>query len=81
MLKWSAERQNSMKRMNDNRLTEIEIKMAYQEDLIQSLNAVVADQQAQISRLEQACKILNQRIESLTEYGNINQSVEIPPHY
>jgi SlyX protein len=68
--------------MSEDRIIELEIKQAYQEDLIQALNSVVADQQMQIGKLEKSCKLLNEKIKSLAQSG---QSVEIvderPPHY
>lgn len=48
--------------MNDNRIIELEIKTAYQEDLLQELNKIVSQQQHQIIRLEVTCKMLNDRI-------------------
>ena len=62
-------------------MTELEIKVAYQEDSIQTLNDVIYDQQIQIGRLEEACKLLGERIKNIAEPENINQGIEIPPHY
>ncbi len=67
--------------MSDNRITELEIKIAYQEDLLQSLNTIVSNQQLQINRIEETCKFLNNRIKSIREVESINQSNEKPPHY
>jgi SlyX protein len=69
--------------MNENRVIELEIKVAYQEDLLQELNKIVGLQQHQITRLEATCKMLNDRIKSLsTESGGGGESVEeVPPHY
>ena len=69
--------------MNDDRLIELEIKAAYQEDLLQVLNKIVSEQQQQIQRLEKTCQLLNERINSLsTESGGNGASVdEMPPHY
>ena len=69
--------------MNENRLIELEIKTAYQEDLLQTLNTIVGQQQLQISRLEATCKMLNERIKSLsTEGSGGGENVEqVPPHY
>ncbi len=69
--------------MNDDRIIELEIKAAYQEDLLQELNKIVAGQQQQIDRLEATCRMLNERIKSLSSEGagggeNIE---EVPPHY
>ena len=40
--------------MNADRIIELEIKTAYQEDLFQALNKIVGNQQQQIDRLEAA---------------------------
>ncbi len=67
--------------MSDDRITELEIKIAYQDDLLQTLNDVVGEQQVQIIRLEDVCKLLGQRIKNMSESEEINQGTEVPPHY
>ncbi|MSP27402.1 MAG: SlyX family protein [Methylococcales bacterium] len=69
--------------MNDNRLIELEIKAAYQEDLLQALNNIVSAQQLQIQRLETTCQLLNERIKSLSTEGMGSDVAidEVPPHY
>ncbi len=68
--------------MSDDRIIELEIKVAYQEDLLQELNQIVAQQQQRIDRLEATCGILNERIISLSSEGSGGESVaEVPPHY
>ena len=69
--------------MNENRLIELEIKTAYQEDLLQTLNTIVGQHQHQITRLEATCKMLNDRIKSLsTEGSGGGENIEeVPPHY
>ncbi|MCK5831031.1 MAG: SlyX family protein [Methylococcales bacterium] len=67
--------------MTDNRITELEIKIAYQEDLLQSLNTIVSNQQLQIGRLEETCKFLNERINNERTQEGINQGIEKPPHF
>ncbi|MGJ0486858.1 MAG: SlyX family protein [Methylomicrobium sp.] len=70
--------------MNEERIIELEIKVAYQEDLLQSLNQVVSHQQQQIDRLEGVCRLLNERMQNLlTDTGNNTGEMvhEIPPHY
>ncbi|MGR8942503.1 MAG: SlyX family protein [Gammaproteobacteria bacterium] len=69
--------------MNEERIIELEIKVAYQEDLLQSLNQVVSRQQQQIDQLEAICRLLNERMQNLpAETGTAAAPVhEIPPHY
>lgn len=67
--------------VSDDRIVELEIKVAYQEDLLQALNTIVGDQQKQISQLEQTCKLLSEQIKNRVEPEGFNQGVEIPPHY
>lgn len=69
--------------MNEERIIELEIKAAYQEDLLQALNQIVSRQQQQIDRLEGTCRLLNERIQSLStqQTGIAEPAQEIPPHY
>lgn len=69
--------------MSEDRIIELEIRQAYQEDLIQSLNQVVADQQKQIGRLEETCKLLHDKIKSLAMADRQPTAIvdEKPPHY
>ena len=68
--------------MTEARIVELEIRLAYQEDLIQTLNQVVADQQIQLSKLEETCKILHHKIASLAFSGHDAEAGdERPPHY
>jgi SlyX protein len=68
--------------MNEARIIELEIKQSYQEDLLQALNTVVASQQQQITKLEETCKQLNDKIHQLA-MAERNPAVqdERPPHY
>jgi SlyX protein len=68
--------------MTEERIIELEIKQAYQEDLIQALNQVVANQQKQIGKLEETCKLLHDKIKSLAlAERNPATLDEKPPHY
>ncbi len=67
--------------MNEDRLTELEIKQAYQEDLVQSLNQIVSQQQIQIQRLEATCQVLYQRLQALAEVNSLASNEPPPPHY
>ena len=65
----------------EQRLIEIESKIAYQEDLIHTLNDVVYKQQEKITQLEQQDRKLMERIKSLGESGDNGQHDQPPPHY
>lgn len=68
--------------MNEERIMELEIKVAYQEDLLQELNKIVAEQQSEITGLVKTCKILNEKIKSFSEGVDVKQNLyEMPPHY
>lgn len=69
--------------MTENRLIELEIKVAYQDDLLQTLNTIIATQQQQIDRLERAYKTMHERVSSLALKMPEESSPthEIPPHY
>lgn len=68
--------------MSESRIIELEIKAAYQEDLLAELNKIVCQQQVQIERLEATCELLNERIKSLSTEGGGGEAIdEVPPHY
>ena len=69
--------------MSDERLLDIETKLAYQEDLVDELNKIVTTQQSQLDELTEACRVLIERINELTDGGNsaAASSAEKPPHY
>ena len=69
--------------MNEKRLIELEIKAAYQDDLLQELNGIVSQQQRQIDRLQRTCKLLHERIVSLSGSRPEGAAIEheVPPHF
>lgn len=68
--------------MGDNRLTDIETKLAYLERMISELNGVVYDQQKTIEDLKKMNQILGSRIIELSGFlGSSGSEVEKPPHY
>ncbi len=68
--------------MDEDRLIDIESKVAHQEQLLSELNEALTDQQAQISRLESLCQSLIDRFQSLADNVGADQSSdERPPHY
>ena len=68
--------------MNDERLTEIETKLAFQEAAVQELSDLVYAQQKEIERLTALTRRLLDRIDTLSERGGDSEPAdEVPPHY
>jgi SlyX protein len=68
--------------VNEDRMVDIETKIAYQEDLLQALNRIVSEQQKQIDQLELTCNALTARVRDLVDAGgSSNTQDEKPPHY
>jgi len=72
----------SEQNMSEDRFLDIETKLAYQEDLVESLNKVVSDQQRQIDALEKTCRKMADRLMDLSEAFEATQVEDAPPpHY
>ncbi len=69
--------------MTEQRLEKIEIKLSFQEDLVEELNKTVYQQQQKIERLETMCQSLAQHVQSLSAARNDGGMLtnERPPHY
>lgn len=67
-----------------NRLTELEVKLVYAEDLLDSLNQTVFRQQEQIDLLQREVRHLYRQLKELgstEDAGPHEPRDEIPPHY
>lgn len=68
--------------MNEDRLVDIETKIAFQENIIKDLSDEVYKQQKQIDSLNESLKLLlDQLRESSPLSTGINLQDEKPPHY
>lgn len=68
--------------MPEERLVNIETKIAYQEDLVEELNKIVYQQQQKLAQLEAVCSALARQIQALAEAGSEGKLAhERPPHY
>ena len=68
--------------MSDERLVDIETKLAHQEHLLIELNDVITKQQEKIMQLEELCGSLVDRVRSISEaLPGDGTGNEIPPHY
>ena len=68
--------------MSEQRLVEIESRLAYQDQQLHELNEVVTKQQEKIMRLEDLFASIVERMRSLVEAAPAASSRdERPPHY
>ena len=65
----------------DHRLTELEIKASFNEDLLDQLNQVVIRQQRQIDALLRELTELRQRMPDAGSTGFSRAGDDLPPHY
>jgi SlyX protein len=63
------------------RITELEIKLAYAEDLLDGLNHTVYRQQERIERLERELRQLRELVIASQPNDQGDPRDEIPPHY
>ena len=66
--------------MTEDRITNLEIKLSFTEDLIEKLNETVYKQQQQIEFLYRELKAIKEQASSGGPGGGSQQD-EIPPHY
>lgn len=66
----------------ETRINELEVKLAFAEDLLEALNKTVFLQQQQIDRLQLEVKQLREQIANVAPAeGARSLRDEIPPHY
>jgi SlyX protein len=65
----------------EDRLTEVESRLAFAEDLLDTLNQTVVRQQAQIDLLQEQLRLLHRQIKDVQGAEPRSLREEIPPHY
>jgi SlyX protein len=65
----------------EKRLTDLEIKASYSEDLLDQLNQTIFRQQQQIDQLVRAISQLQQQVPDEGANGTRSLRDELPPHY
>ena len=68
----------------DARLDELETRLAFQDDLIESLNEIVARQDRELVELSRRLAALESKIDDLAEAATAAggpAEQEVPPHY
>ncbi len=65
----------------ENRLTEMEVKMAFATDLIDHLNTIVIQQQHQLERLSRELTRIKAQAAAGGPIASGDPAIEVPPHY
>lgn len=65
----------------ESRLRELEAKLSFAEDHIDTLNRTVYRQQEQLDQLQRQLRLLHQQIQALQQDEESDPRREIPPHY
>ncbi len=65
----------------EDRIAELEVKLSFAEDLLESLNATVFRQQREIDQLRREMVALRQQWAAAMPADEGGQPREIPPHY
>lgn len=68
----------------ESRLDELESRLAFQDDLIESLNETIARQDRELGRLELRVKALADKLNDFAESAAMpgaSSEHEVPPHY
>jgi SlyX protein len=66
----------------ETRIVEMEIRLAHQDDTLQTLNRLVIDQQQQIESLKHQVENLRLRLMEVMQAPEVDPSLEPPPpHY
>jgi len=66
---------------NEERFVDIEIKLVHQEDMVDSLNEIVYEQQKRIDKLEALVAALAQQLREGNRNDGQGPVDERPPHY
>lgn len=62
-------------------LTELQIKVAYLEDTVDTLNDIIAKQDRQLTDLQDQLKLIYRRLESTADVSDFDILADKPPHY
>lgn len=68
----------------ESRLDELESRLAFQDDLIESLNETITRQDREMARLELRVQTLGEKLNDLAESSVVPGDLpgnEVPPHY
>ena len=67
--------------MMEERLNELEAKVAFAEDLVETLNQTVIRQQGRLDLMQQQIRLLHQQLQDARPNETHTLRDELPPHY
>ena len=70
-----------MEKTLDVRIDELEAKLSFAEDMIESLNLTVFRQQEQFDLMQQQMRLLHEQLKAVSPKEERDLRDEIPPHY
>ncbi len=65
----------------ESRLTDLETKISFAEELLEALNRTVYGQQQQIDRLQRELRALREQVQTSQPAETGDPRHEVPPHY
>ena len=65
----------------EERVTELETKVAYQDELLEQLNQVIIEQQATIDKMQKDFSKLNDTVKNFGDPRIAEKDEDPPPHY
>ncbi len=71
----------SMEKETEDRLTAIEMKLAYMEDFVSQIQNVAVDQAKTIDKLQKEIKMMSDRIREMSNQMEGDIPNRKPPHY
>ena len=72
---------NAMEQETDERLTAIEMKLAYMEDFVNQIQKVAVEQAKTIDRLQKDIKLMSEKIHEMSNAVEGDIPNRKPPHY
>lgn len=66
---------------SEARITELEVKLSFADDLLEALNRTVYRQQQEIDQLRQELRAIRQQVQASLPAEPRNLRDDIPPHY
>lgn len=66
----------------ESRLNDLETKVAFQDELLETLNTIVAEQQQQLDLIQRELRLVYEQVKTLSPSDTANNDdQERPPHY